>query len=146
MRLFRPERIAGVMDRLGVQEGEVITHSLVTKSHLSARSRKVEAYNFEIRKRLIDYDDVMNKQREVIYGRRDEAMEADDLHRDRLSLMIEDYRRVSAVEQYIDPGRTAGKLAAGRVRSAQLEQAFSFHAFRHCPRSPSVEEIIPSRN
>jgi preprotein translocase subunit SecA len=100
MRLFRPERIAGVMDRLGVQEGEVITHSLVTKS-IERSQRKVEAYNFEIRKRLIDYDDVMNKQREVIYGRRDEVMEAEDLE-GILQLMVEDTAD-AAIEQFIDP-------------------------------------------
>jgi len=88
MRLFRPERIAGVMDRLGVQDGEVITHSLVTKS-IERSQKKVEGYNFEIRKRLIEYDDVMNKQREVIYGRRDEVMHADDLA-GILQLMVED--------------------------------------------------------
>ncbi len=99
MRLFRPERIAGVMDRLGVEEGEVITHSLVTKS-IERSQRKVEGYNFQIRKRLIDYDDVMNKQREVIYGRRDEVMEADDL-KDIIKLMVEDFVE-GTVDEAID--------------------------------------------
>ena len=134
MRLFRPERIAGVMDRLGVQEGEVITHSLVTKS-IERSQRKVEAYNFEIRKRLIDYDDVMNKQREVIYGRRDEAMEADDLHRI-LSLMIEDYVD-SAVEQYIDPAELQENWPLEEF-CAQLEGVF-LHAFP-LPEVESVED------
>lgn len=132
MRLFRPERIAGVMDRLGVQEGEVITHSLVTKS-IERSQKKVEAYNFEIRKRLIDYDDVMNKQREVIYGRRDEVMETDDLHRI-LSLMIEDYVD-SAVEQYIDPAELPENWPLEEF-SAQLDGVF-LHAFP----LPEVESI-----
>jgi preprotein translocase subunit SecA len=89
MRLFRPERIAGVMDRLGVKEGEVITHPLVTKS-IARSQKRVENYNFEIRKRLIDYDDVMNKQREVIYGRRNEVMDADDL-KAIIETIIDDY-------------------------------------------------------
>ena len=89
MRLFRPERIAGVMDRLGVKEGEVITHSLVTKS-ISRSQKRVEGYNFEIRKRLIDYDDVMNRQREVIYGRRNEVMDAAEL-RPIIETIIDDY-------------------------------------------------------
>ena len=66
MRLFGAERIANVMDRFGAEEGEVITHGLVTKSIENAQKR-VEGNNFEARKRLLDYDDVMNQQREVIY-------------------------------------------------------------------------------
>ncbi|MCH7548243.1 MAG: preprotein translocase subunit SecA [Candidatus Krumholzibacteriota bacterium] len=100
MRLFRPDRIAGVMDRLGVQDGEVITHSMVTKA-ISRSQRRVEAYNFEIRKRLIDYDDVMNKQREVIYGRRDEVIGAEDL-RSIIETMLEDYIDAT-LDEFIDP-------------------------------------------
>jgi len=99
MRLFRPDRIAGVMDKLGVEEGEVITHPMVTKA-ISRSQKKVEAYNFEIRKRLIDYDDVMNKQREVIYGRRDEVMELDGL-RPLIETLIDDTVD-STLDQYID--------------------------------------------
>ncbi len=74
MRLFGSDRIASVMDRLGAEEGEVITHSLVTRS-IERAQRRVEVNNFEIRKRLLEYDDVMNKQREVIYGLRLRALE-----------------------------------------------------------------------
>ncbi len=74
MRLFNSDRIAGIMDRLGAQEGEVITHALVTRSIGSAQ-RRVELQNFEARKRLLDYDDVMNQQREVIYDLRLFALE-----------------------------------------------------------------------
>jgi preprotein translocase subunit SecA len=128
MRLFRPERIAGVMDRLGVQEGEVITHSLVTKS-IERSQRKVEAYNFEIRKRLIDYDDVMNKQREVIYGRRDEVMEAEDL-RNILVLMVEDTVDAT-IEQMIDPAELPENWPLDEF-FAQLEGTF-LHAFSPSP-------------
>ncbi|MBM3326637.1 MAG: preprotein translocase subunit SecA [Calditrichaeota bacterium] len=69
MRLFGSERIAGIMDKLGVKEGEVITHPMITRSIEKAQKR-VEAYNFGIRKHLLEYDDVMNQQREVVYGRR----------------------------------------------------------------------------
>ncbi len=69
MRLFGSDRIAGIMDRMGVQEGEVITHAMITKS-IERAQKRVEAQNFSIRKHLIEYDDVMNKQREVIYNRR----------------------------------------------------------------------------
>jgi preprotein translocase subunit SecA len=76
MRLFSSDRIASVMDRLGAEEGEVITHPLVTRS-IERAQRKVEMNNFEIRKRLLEYDDVMNKQREVIYAMRLRALEGD---------------------------------------------------------------------
>jgi preprotein translocase subunit SecA len=74
MRLFNSERVAGVMERMGAQEGEVITHRLVTHSIGSAQKR-VELQNFEARKRLLEYDDVMNQQREVIYDLRLFALE-----------------------------------------------------------------------
>ncbi|HEY0811367.1 MAG TPA: preprotein translocase subunit SecA [Longimicrobiales bacterium] len=74
MRLFNSDRIAGIMERLGAQEGEVITHALVTRS-ISSAQRRVELQNFEARKRLLEYDDVMNQQREVIYDMRLFALE-----------------------------------------------------------------------
>ena len=75
MRLFGGvDRIAGVMDRMGAEEGEVITHPLITRSIGSAQKR-VEMQNFEARKRLLDYDDVMNQQREVVYDLRTFALE-----------------------------------------------------------------------
>ena len=74
MRLFGSERIASIMDRLGAQEGEVITHPWITNS-ISGAQKRVEAQNFDARKRLLDYDDVMNQQREVIYDLRTFALE-----------------------------------------------------------------------
>lgn len=73
MRMFGSGRIAGIMDRLGLQEGEVIQHSMITKS-IERAQKKVEENNFGIRKRLLEYDDVMNSQREVIYKRRRHAL------------------------------------------------------------------------
>ena len=78
MRLFGSERISRIMDRLGVKEGEVITHSLITKSIEKAQKR-VEARNFSIRKHLLEYDDVMNQQREVVYGRRRSILFDEDI-------------------------------------------------------------------
>ena len=78
MRLFGSERIAAVMDRLGVEEGEVIQHPLVTKS-IERAQRRVEARNFGMRKHLLEYDDVMNLQREVVYDRRREALLNEDV-------------------------------------------------------------------
>lgn len=73
MRLFGSDRIAGIMDRLGLKEGEVIQHSMISKS-IERAQRKVEENNFGIRKRLLEYDDVMNSQREVIYTKRKHAL------------------------------------------------------------------------
>jgi preprotein translocase subunit SecA len=73
MRLFGSERISKVMDSLGYKDGEVIQHSMITKS-IERAQKKVEENNFGIRKRLLEYDDVMNKQREVIYGKRKHAL------------------------------------------------------------------------
>ncbi len=73
MRLFGSERIAKLMDRMGIQEGEVIQHSMITKS-IERAQKKVEENNFGTRKRLIEYDDVMNSQREVIYKKRRHAL------------------------------------------------------------------------
>ena len=78
MRLFNSERIANVMDKLGHQEGEVIQHSAVTKS-IERAQKKVEENNFGTRKRLLDYDDVMNIQREAIYTKRSNALSGDRL-------------------------------------------------------------------
>ncbi len=73
MRMFGSERIAKIMDRLGYQEGEVIQHSMITNS-IERAQKKVEENNFGIRKRLLEYDDVMNKQRTVVYGKRQHAL------------------------------------------------------------------------
>ncbi len=73
MRMFGSERIAKLMDRMGVQDGEVIQHSMITKS-IERAQKKVEENNFGTRKRLIEYDDVMNSQREVIYKKRRHAL------------------------------------------------------------------------
>jgi len=73
MRMFGSDRIASLMDRMGYKEGEVIQHSMITKS-IERAQKKVEENNFGIRKRLLEYDDVMNKQRSVIYGKRQHAL------------------------------------------------------------------------
>lgn len=81
MRLFGSERIAKMMDRLGLKEGEVIQHSMITKS-IERAQKKVEENNFGIRKHLLEYDDVMNQQREVIYKKRRHALFGDRLEVD----------------------------------------------------------------
>mgnify|MGYP000483165423 CR=1 FL=1 len=88
MRLFGSERIAKLMDRMGLEEGEVIQHSMITKS-IERAQKKVEENNFGVRKRLLEYDDVMNSQREVVYKRRKNALMGERLELDILNVMYD---------------------------------------------------------
>jgi preprotein translocase subunit SecA len=88
MRLFMPERITRIMDRLGLKEGEEIQHSMVTSS-IERAQKKVEENNFGIRKRLLEYDNVMNSQREVIYKRRRNALFGERLELDILTMLFD---------------------------------------------------------
>ncbi len=85
MRIFGADRIQGIMSRLGMEEGVPIEHGLVTRAIENAQ-KKVEAHNFDIRKHLLEYDDVMNKQREVIYNQRREVLKGEDLKQDVLTM------------------------------------------------------------
>ena len=88
MRLFGSERVAKVMDRMGLKEGEVIQHSMMTKS-IERAQKKVEENNFGVRKRLLEYDDVMNAQREVVYKRRRHALHGERLKVDIANMMYD---------------------------------------------------------
>ena len=105
MRLFGSERIAKLMDRLGLKEGEVIQHSMVTGS-IERAQKKVEENNFGIRKRLLEYDDVMNSQREVIYKRRRNALFGERLKLDVLNMMHSVAENI--VNEYHEMGDHAG--------------------------------------
>ncbi|RZJ38099.1 MAG: preprotein translocase subunit SecA, partial [Chryseobacterium sp.] len=88
MRLFGSERIAKMMDRMGHKDGEVIQHSMISKS-IERAQKKVEENNFGVRKRLLEYDDVMNKQRDVIYKRRKNALFGDHLKYDIVNMIYD---------------------------------------------------------
>ncbi len=88
MRLFGSERIAKIMDRMGLEEGEVIQHSMITAS-LERAQKKVEENNFGTRKRLLEYDDVMNKQRKVVYARRRNALFGERLRLDVMTMFYD---------------------------------------------------------
>lgn len=88
MRLFGSERVAKIMDRMGLKEGEVIQHSMMTKS-IERAQKKVEENNFGVRKRLLEYDDVMNSQREVVYKRRRHALFGERLKLDIANMMYD---------------------------------------------------------
>ena len=95
MRLFSSDRIAGVMDKLGFKEGEMIEHSMISKS-IERAQKKVEENNFGIRKRLLEYDDVMNKQRTVVYTKRRHALMGERIGMDIVNMIWD--RAASAVE------------------------------------------------
>ncbi len=111
MRIFAPERVKTLMQRLGMQKGEAIEHPWVTKAIENAQ-RKVEAYNFDIRKQLLEYDDVANDQRKVIYEQRNEIMNATDvsetiraIRADVLERLISEHIPPESVEEQWDvPG------------------------------------------
>ena len=108
MRIFASEKVAGLMQKLGMQEGEAIEHPWVTKAIENAQ-RKVEAHNFDIRKHLLEYDDVANDQRKVIYAQRDDLLRADsiydalkDMRRDVLESHFRLYVPAGSIEEQWD--------------------------------------------
>ncbi len=101
MRIFASDRVSGLMQKLGMEEGEAIEHPWVTKAIENAQ-RKVEGHNFDIRKHLLEYDDVANDQRKVVYEERDDLMAA-DLEEDRLK-DLRDEVLPAVVQAYIPPG------------------------------------------
>lgn len=156
MRLFRSERIAKVMDRLGHKEGEVIQHSMVTKS-IERAQKKVEENNFGIRKRLLEYDDVMNIQREAIYKKRRHALEGErlsvDLYTMFMSLtenVVRDFRNADDYEGFqreslrvlgIDPVLDAAEFREGSVED--LVSRFQDQVFAsYQQKSAKIREIL----
>jgi preprotein translocase subunit SecA len=99
MRLFGSERIAAIMQRMGLQEGEVIQHRMITKS-VERAQKKVEQNNFSIRKRLLEYDNVMNQQREVIYSRRKQALSGERLKNELFDMLDEWAAKIA--DRYFD--------------------------------------------
>jgi preprotein translocase subunit SecA len=105
MRLFGSERIASIMERMGLKEGEVIQHPLITRS-VERAQKKVEENNFGIRKRLLEYDNVMNQQREVVYTRRRRALLGERIKDDILDLLDEAAQKL--VDKYYGDGDMKG--------------------------------------
>jgi len=105
MRLFGSERIASIMQRMGLKEGEVIQHPMITKS-VERAQKKVEENNFAIRKRLLEYDNVMNQQREVIYTLRRQILRGESV-KDNISEMLNNFAYRMA-KKYFDSGDIEG--------------------------------------
>jgi preprotein translocase subunit SecA len=121
MRLFASERIAGIMDKMGFKEGEMLEHSMLNKS-VERAQKKVEENNFGIRKRLLEYDDVMNSQREVIYTRRRHALMGERIGLDVLNMLYDTANAIS--EQFSDSNDYEG-LKFELLKTMALEVPFS---------------------
>jgi preprotein translocase subunit SecA len=117
MRIFASERVGGLMQKLGMQEGEAIEHPWVSKAIENAQ-RKVEAHNFNIRKNLLEFDDVANDQRKVIYEQRNELMATDDVSETVKAIRVDVVNRV--IDNFIPPGSLEEQW-----NIAQLEEAIA---------------------
>lgn len=137
MRLFHSERIAKVMDRMGHKEGEVIQHSMITKS-IERAQKKVEENNFGIRKRLLEYDDVMNIQREAIYKKRQNALSGERLSLDLRNMFMA--LTESLVEQYkADQDFDGFELES--IRILGVEPPFQAADFIEAPESSIIDQF-----
>lgn len=125
MRLFGSARIAKLMDRMGLEEGEVIQHSMITKS-IERAQRKVEENNFGIRKRLLEYDDVMNSQREVIYKRRRNALFGERLNVDIANMM---YDSIGGIVEESLEARDYQGFKMDLIRNMSIESPLSENDF-----------------
>jgi len=134
MRMFGSDRISKIMDKLGLEEGEVIQHSMITKS-IERAQKKVEENNFGVRKRLLEYDDVMNAQREVIYKKRHHALYGDRLAVD-INNMMYDYIEQIVSEFY--ENRDYKGLSMELISSLTMEIPFSQDEFE----KTKVDDLI----
>ncbi|MCK5856885.1 MAG: preprotein translocase subunit SecA [Bacteroidales bacterium] len=137
MRLFGSERIASIMDKLGLEEGEVIQHSMISKS-IERAQKKVEENNFGIRKRLLEYDDVMNAQRDVIYKKRKNALFGDRLALD-ISNMI--YDTVESVVLEAMEVREFDEFNMEMIRNLGIESPIKEEAFFDMKSDEAIQRI-----
>ncbi|MBQ3250242.1 MAG: preprotein translocase subunit SecA [Bacteroidales bacterium] len=135
MRLFGSEKIAGVVDRLGMEEGEALEHSMLSSS-IERAQKKVEENNFGIRKRLLEYDDIMNSQREVIYTKRRNALSGERVEIDVMNMMqdiahilleksegmpYEEFSEYVMSALSVEPGFTEEEYAKGKIEELEAK-------------------------
>jgi preprotein translocase subunit SecA len=137
MRLFGSERIAGIMDKLGLKDGEMIQHSMITKS-IERAQKKVEENNFGIRKRLLEYDDVMNSQREVIYKKRRHALLGERLTVDIANMMYDVTENL--VEVYHADGDSEG-FDFDLIRSFSMDSPVPDQEFKKAGSDVVTEKV-----
>ena len=138
MRLFGSERIAKMMDTLGLKEGEEIQHSMITKS-IERAQRKVEENNFGIRKRLLEYDDVMNAQREVIYKKRRHALYGERLSLDLQNMLFD--LSDSVINQYIEEKDYEG-FNLELIRLFAIENPISEEQFMNAKSGEELADLL----
>ncbi|OYT17913.1 MAG: preprotein translocase subunit SecA [Bacteroidetes bacterium 4572_77] len=137
MRMFGSERISKIMDRLGLEEGEVIQHNMITKS-IERAQKKVEENNFGVRKRLLEYDDVMNSQREVIYKKRHHALYGERLAVDINNMMFDFIEQL--VSEYVD-NRDFESFNMELIQSLTIESPISEEEFATIKYDDLVDKV-----
>ena len=137
MRLFGSERIAKMMDRMGLEEGEVIQHSMISKS-IERAQKKVEENNFGVRKRLLEYDDVMNSQREFVYKRRRHALDGKRLQID-IANMI--YDTCDAVVRQNKATNNFQNFEFELIRFSAMTSPFSEEEFAKLPEQEIIDKL-----
>ena len=144
MRIFGSDRISRIMDRLGVEEGEVISHPLVNRAIATAQKR-VEAQNFEVRKHLLEYDDVMNKQRTVVYRLRRRILKGEEI-KDEIEVRVDE-----AVEQVVSEYAIGGnypenweldKMYAELKRAFDIEYAIAPDVLHYQNAETTLEQVL----
>jgi len=135
MRLFGSDRIAGLMNSLGLEDGEAIENRMVSRA-IEGSQKRVEAHNFEIRKQLLDYDNVMNQQREVIYARRREIMYAETLDD-----IVEEYidELLTDIYTMVEDAKGALDEETEGIVSSRLDEVFDLSRF------PGFSGTLPDR-
>ena len=138
MRLFGSEKIAKIMDRMGMKEGDVIQHPMISKS-IERAQKKVEENNFGVRKRLLEYDDVMNAQRELVYKRRRHALQGERLKVD-ISNMI--YEAIQAIVEQTKPGKDFEGFEKELITTFAINSPLTKDEFLSLPDNEIVERIF----
>ena len=138
MRMFGSERIAGIMDRMGLQEGEVIQHPMITKQ-IEKAQKKVEENHFGVRKHLLEYDDVMNSQREVIYSKRHHALFGERLSIDINNMMYDFGEKL--IDEYQDAKDYDG-LQMAVLASMGIDLPFSREEFERSKADVLSEKLF----
>ncbi|MFL0171598.1 preprotein translocase subunit SecA [Tenacibaculum maritimum] len=137
MRLFGSDRIAKMMDRMGLKEGEVIQHSMITKS-IERAQKKVEENNFGIRKRLLEYDDIMNAQREFVYKRRRHALDGKRLEVD-IANMI--YDTCESIIKENKPTKNFQNFEFEMIRFSSMTSPFSEEEFNQATEKELADKL-----
>ena len=137
MRIFGSDRIAKMMDRMGLEEGEVIQHSMISKS-IERAQKKVEENNFGVRKRLLEYDDIMNSQREVVYKRRRHALDGKRLQIDIVNMIFDTCSAIVTANKATD---NYTNFEFELIRFSSMASPFSKEEFKNIPANELTDKL-----